>query len=529
VVWSLLPLLAAVLLFASAAGAATTDGTGRRVALVIGNSAYQFTPHLPNPTNDAEAMAAALQRLGFDVSKGIDLDRTGIEGIIREFTRKLPGADVALFFYAGHGMQVARQNYLIPVDAQLADETDLHFEATDLNLVLSLMEREPRVNLVFLDACRDNPLSQKLARTMGSTRSAAIGRGLALVDVQDGSFIAFATQPDNVALDGEGNHSPFTAALLSHIETPGLSLSDMMIRVRNDVKSATNGQQVPKEESSLTSSFYFQPAAVVAATTPAEPADAAVPPTTSAVDKEVVFWNSIKDSASPGQFEAYLAQFPDGTFAPLARVRLAELTAKPAAAENDQLASLTTPEAADPAPEQIERSIGLTRQGRSRVQLALTLLGYGTGGTDGVLGPKSRAAISAWQTDQGDTATGYLTTKQHAALLNAASPKLATWDAEQKRIAAEKAKQQAAAAAAAKQQQTQSSSYATTAKQSQTTKDAAAQTDLQRENEELKKALAEKEAEKKKDGSGVNIGVGIGGAIGTGGGLSIFPNLSIFN
>jgi uncharacterized caspase-like protein len=167
----LLPLLAAAMIFASAAGAVTTDGTERRVALVIGNSAYQFTPHLPNPTNDAEAMAAALQRLGFEVSKGIDLDRMETELIIREFTKKLPGADVALFFYAGHGMQVARQNYLIPVDAQLADETDLHFEATDLNLVLNLMEREPRVNLVFLDACRDNPLSQKLARSMGSTRS----------------------------------------------------------------------------------------------------------------------------------------------------------------------------------------------------------------------------------------------------------------------------------------------------------------------------------------------------------------------
>lgn len=538
-IWLLLPLLAAAMMFASAAGAATTDGSERRVALVIGNSAYQFTPHLPNPTNDAEAMAAALQRLGFEVSKGIDLDRAETELIIREFTKKLPGADVALLFYAGHGMQVARQNYLIPVDAQLADETDLHFEATDLNLVLNLMEREPRVNLVFLDACRDNPLSQKLARSMGSTRSTAIGRGLALVNAQDGSFIAFATQPDNVALDGDGNHSPFTAALLNHIETPGLSLSDMMIRVRNDVKTTTNGQQVPKEESSLTSSFYFQPAAsvadAIASVEPsAAPTSTVATPAAPAVDKEVVFWNSIKDSSSPGQFEAYLAQFPDGTFAPLARVRLEELKAKPADqgfAKSDQLAALTPPEAAEPAPEQIERSIGLTRQGRSRVQLALTLLGYSTGGTDGVLGPKSRAAVSAWQTDQGETATGYLTSKQHAALLDAAAPKLVAWDAEQKRIATEKAKQQAAAA---KKQQTPPSSYATTTKtkQDQAAKNAAAQAELERqkkENEELKKALAEKQAEEKKDDSGMNIGIGIGGAIGTGGGVGIFPSLSIFN
>jgi uncharacterized caspase-like protein len=526
----LLPLLAAMI-FATAAGAATTDEPERRVALVIGNSAYQFTPNLPNPINDAEAMAAALQRLGFEVAKGIDLDGAETELIIRDFAKKLPGADVALFFYAGHGMQVARQNYLIPVDAQLADETDLHFEATDLNLVLNLMEREPRVNLVFLDACRDNPLSQKLARSMGSTRSTAVGRGLALVDAPDGSFIAFATQPDNVALDGEGSHSPFTSALLNHIETPGLSLSDMMIRVRNDVKATTNGQQVPKEESSLTSSFYFQPAAeqAIASVEPsAAPSGGAAAPAASTVDKEVVFWNSIKDSQSPGQFEAYLAQFPDGTFAPLARVRLEELTAKPA---EQQVATLTTPEAAAPAAEQIERSIGLTRQGRSRVQLALTLLGYGTGGTDGVLGPKSRAAISAWQVDHGESATGYLTSVQHAALLDAASPKLAAWDAEQKRIAAERAKQQAAAAAKQQQQrQTQPSSYtATTVKQNQATRNAAAESALQKENEELKKALAEKEAAEKKDAPDMNIGIGIGGAIGTSGGVGIFPSLSIFN
>jgi uncharacterized caspase-like protein/peptidoglycan hydrolase-like protein with peptidoglycan-binding domain len=536
-IW-LLPMLAAAMMFVSAAGATTTDGKERRVALVIGNSAYQFTPHLPNPTNDAEEMAAALQRLGFEVSKGIDLDHAETELIIREFTKKLPGADVALLFYAGHGIQVARQNYLIPVDAQLADETDLHFEATDLNLVLNLMEREPRVNLVFLDACRDNPLSQKLARSMGSTRSTAIGRGLALVNAQDGSFIAFATQPDNVALDGEGNHSPFTAALLNHIETPGLSLSDMMIRVRNDVKTTTNGQQVPKEESSLTSSFYFQPAvnvaeAIASVEPSAGPASTAATPAASTVDKEVVFWESIKDSSSPGQFEAYLAQFPDGTFAPLARVRLEELKAartaeQPGFAKTDQLATLTPPTAVEPAPEQVERSIGLTRQGRSRVQLALTLLGYSTGGTDGVLGPRSRAAISAWQTDQGETGTGYLTNQQHAALLDAAAPELVAWDAEQKRIAAEKAQQQAAAAAAAKKQQTQTSTYATTTKAKQ---DAAAQAELERqkkENEELKKALAEKQAEEKDD-SGMNIGIGIGGAVGTGGGVGIFPSLSIFN
>src|SRR5882672_9099472 len=457
--WFLLPLLAAAVILASAASAATTTGSQRRVALVIGNSAYQYAPHLPNPTSDAEAMAASLQKLGFEVTKGIDLDRTETEMIIRQFSKSLPGADVALLFYAGHGIQVGDQNYLIPVDAQLGDETDLHFEATDLNLVMDLMSREPRVSLVFLDACRDNPFAQTLARSMGSTRSTSIGRGLAIVDASAGSFIAYATDPHQVALDGNGAHSPFTAALLSHMEQPGLSISDMMIEVRNDVLTATEQKQRPWDTSSLTTPFYFTPAVAVAtaeAGSPASSGNDAV--ATPAVDKEVVFWQSIQNSNSPAQFQAYLDQYPNGTFAALARARIDELKAKPAEASrsSDQVAALTAPDTSVPAAEEVERSIGMTRQGRSRAQLALTLLGYNTGGTDGVFGAKSRTAISAWQTDRAETATGYLTAKQHAALLDVAAPKLAAWDADQKRKAAEaQARQQQAAAAAAQQQQNQ--------------------------------------------------------------------------
>ena len=164
-------------------------------------------------------------------------------------------------------------NYLIPVDAQLNDETDLSFEATQLNVVIGMMEREPRVSLVFLDACRDNPFAQQLARSMGSTRSTSIGRGLAIVDAPAGSFVAYATDPDQVALDGDGSHSPFTAALLAHMDTPGQSISDMMIEVRNDVLSATQNKQRPHEDNTLTSKFYFAPTVDVA--------DASVGPTPS--------------------------------------------------------------------------------------------------------------------------------------------------------------------------------------------------------------------------------------------------------
>lgn len=526
----LLPLLAAALLWTSAAGAAVNADGERRVALVIGNSAYRAAPALPNPVRDADAMAASLERLGFDVTKGNDLDRAELVQIIREFAAKLPGSNVAMVFYAGHGLQVEGHNYLIPVDAELDEEMDLDFEATSLDLVLRQMEREQRVNLVFLDACRDNPLAQNLARSMGTARSTAVGRGLALVDSSVGSFIAYSTQPGNVALDGDGNHSPFTAALLKHIETPGLGLSDMMAQVRNDVITATGGKQVPWDHSSLTGGFYFQPASLaVAAETPAvaQPAVTTVAP---AVDKEVVFWESIKNSTNPADFQAYLAQFPNGTFAELARLRVAAATAEPAAGTqtDNQVASLTTEENAAAVAEQAERSIGLTRNGRSKIQLALNLLGYKTGGTDGRFGPKTRNAISAWQADRGEDATGYLTAQQHAALLDAAAPEIAKYEAEQKRkaeIAAAEAKAaaaaeaKAAAAAEKKRQQQEASQQAEEAK-----KTAAAEAEaerLRKENEELKKAQAAKQAEEDAPDVDVGVGIGVGG-----GGVGIFPSLN---
>ena len=531
-----LPLLAAVFLWTSGDRAAAAVGGERRVALVIGNSAYQYVPHLPNPTNDAEAIAASLQRLGFEVTKGIDLDRAGTEKIIRAFSAQLPGAKVALLYYAGHGIQVADRNYIIPVDAQLNDETDLDFEATGIDLVMRLMEREPRMNLVFLDACRDNPLAQNLARSMGSTRSLAIGRGLAFVDAEVGSFIAFATQPHTVALDGNGDHSPFTAALLRHMGESGVNLSDMMVEVRNDVMAATDGKQVPWDHSSLTGSFYFQPAvATAAATTDPTPASGATtlpsaPPSAGTVDKEVVFWDSIKDSNSPAQFEAYLDQFPNGTFAPLAHVRLDELKtqaaqAAPAVPPHDQVASLT-PAADAPPPEQAERSIGLSRDGRVRVQVALKLLGYDIGAPDGVFGPKSRTAISAWQTTQGDAATGYLTTDQHTALLAAAAPQLAAWDLQQQKNAELARQRQAAAAAAQAQAEAEAnqaatsqaatsqttytqSAYSNTAAQNQAAADAAAS---QAEADRLRQendALRRQQAQQEQDRQNLQFGLGL--------------------
>jgi uncharacterized caspase-like protein len=231
-----------------------------RVALVIGNSAYQNTTPLANPLNDARDMTTALKRAGFDVVEALDADKRNVDGALRAFAEKLSTADVALFFYAGHGLQVGAQNYLVPIDAKLERERDLEFEAVKLDFVLRQMEieREGKTTIVILDACRDNPLSRNLARSMG-TRSVGIGRGLAAASTGLGTFIAYSTQPGNVALDGDGRNSPFTTAMVKHIGTLGRNLPATMIEVRKDVVAATGGRQVPWDHSALTGDFYFMP------------------------------------------------------------------------------------------------------------------------------------------------------------------------------------------------------------------------------------------------------------------------------
>jgi uncharacterized caspase-like protein len=254
----------------------------QRVALVVGNAAYRNAPELKNPINDAVGMASSLEQHGFKVIKGLDLDKAGMDRAIRDFAALLRGADVGLFFYAGHGLQVAGSNYLVPVDAQLASAAALDFETVRLELVQRSMEREASTNLLFLDACRDNPLARNLARGLG-TRSTDIGRGLAATESGVGTLISFSTQPGNVALDGAGRNSPFAAALLKAVGTPGEDLSSLLIRVRNDVMAATGNRQVPWEHSALRARFYFVPqsteksAALQAPSKPQRPAGSEEP------------------------------------------------------------------------------------------------------------------------------------------------------------------------------------------------------------------------------------------------------------
>ena len=229
-----------------------------RVALVIGNSAYQAAPALTNPLNDARDMSTALKAAGFTVVEALDADRRKFDGALRAFADQLGKADVAVFFYAGHGMQVGQQNYLIPVDAKLERERDLEFEAVQLDFVLRQLEidREGKTTIVFLDACRDNPFARNLSRSMG-TRGTSVGRGLAAAATGLGTFIAYSTQPGNVALDGDGRNSPFTSALVRHMADKGRNLPATLIEVRKDVVGATGGKQVPWDHSAMTGEFFF--------------------------------------------------------------------------------------------------------------------------------------------------------------------------------------------------------------------------------------------------------------------------------
>lgn len=387
---------------------ASSDAAERRVALVIGNSAYQHAPDLANPIRDAEGVTARLEELGFEVIAGHNLTFNAMRRTIREFARRLDGAAISLLYYAGHGLQVNGENYIIPVDAELKKDIDLSFEALSMQFVLNVMEGQTHTNLVFLDACRDNPLAHSLARSMG-TRSGLVGRGLARIEAGVGTLVSYATQPGNVALDGEGANSPFTKALLDHLGTPGEDIALTLRKVRTDVLAATNGRQVPWENSSLTGEVILK--ALEAVKESVDEASEQIREGRDA-DVEIAYWNSIKDTERPEFFESYLKEFPDGRFAALARLNLS-LLAKPDETEKPKGSDKATAAPPEPVPvspaEAAEIALGLSRSAYLEVQRQLNISGYPVGSEDGLFGPKSRRGLSAFQRATDLEPTGYLT------------------------------------------------------------------------------------------------------------------------
>jgi len=231
---------------------ASNVARGGRVALVIGNGAYVNANQLPNPPNDARAIAGALREIGFDVIEGVNLDHAAMEKQFRDFLHKASNASIVLLFYAGHGMQVDGRNYLIPVDAKLAEPSDLPFETIEIDKLLDSLGDPGRTNIILLDACRDNPLARSFASHLPASRSAAVPSGLAAYSaVGTGTLIAYATAPGQTALDGQGADSPFTTSLLHNIRVPGLEIRQVLTRVRAEVAQATGNKQIPWDNSSL--------------------------------------------------------------------------------------------------------------------------------------------------------------------------------------------------------------------------------------------------------------------------------------
>jgi tetratricopeptide (TPR) repeat protein len=237
--------------------------TSRRVALVIGNGAYAHVRALPNPTNDARSIAKSLRDIGFVVTEGTDLDRTAMQATIRDFLRDAARAQVAVVYYAGHGVQIDGRNYLVPVDIQFQAGSGMTDTMMDMDTIMAGLDDQVRTNILILDACRNNPMAPKLA-SAGPARGIEAGSGLAAPatlgagsTLGAGTLIAFATAPGQVALDGEGANSPFSAALTRHIGTPGLEVQQMLTRVRAEVVAATKGKQVPWSNSSLLGEVYL--------------------------------------------------------------------------------------------------------------------------------------------------------------------------------------------------------------------------------------------------------------------------------
>lgn len=425
-------LVAIVLLFAAVAVVRAES----RVALVIGNSAYVHTAPLKNPRNDAQAVAEKLTGLGFEVVRGYDLDHRETLDMLRDFGSAAKGSDVAVLYYAGHAVQVKGQNYLVPVDVRLKTARDLKFEGVPLSWYMEELGQAGRLRIAILDACRDNPLAQVMARSMG-TRSSAVGRGLARVDTTTSdTLIAYATRANAVAEDGTGDHSPYTTALLANIDTPGLDVRLMFGSVRDAVRKATNGRQEPFVYGSVGGEIWsFNPQKRIAETARPKPDPRPQSrPRSSASALE--YWNliQIQDSGNAAAYRAFIEHFDDPVLMVLAEAKLKELDAATKKNETPSTDQSTRP--ADP-PEVTHTEMAPTSALEWRaaeaalarvseipphiIQYALHELGHYKGALDGLIGPGSRRAIRAFQQARGYAVTGKLENRQTVSLIQFAA------------------------------------------------------------------------------------------------------------
>ena len=301
------PVIGAV--FALSASAATQT----KVALIIGNGAYKSVPELTNPPNDAADVAAALTRIGFSVRLATNVSYDEMRRALLEFSGKARNSEMAVVFYAGHGMEVAGENWLIPVDAELKTDLDTEQEAISLRAVMLMLSSASRLGLVVLDACRNNPFLAKMKRTI-SVR--AVSRGLSRIEPTNNVLVAYSAKDGTTALDGDGRNSPFTTALLRHLETPGLEVSFLFRNVRDEVIAATDSEQQPFTYGSLSKeAIYLIP-------------PPAVPPSVGA---DQITWSLIKETTDEAALKRFTAQYPSSALRKDAEARIAALAAAQAA------------------------------------------------------------------------------------------------------------------------------------------------------------------------------------------------------
>lgn len=392
----------------------TTAADARRVALVIGNSDYTHASTLPNPANDARDIAGAFSSLGYETQLVEDAARGELMDALRTFRARSLGADHSVIYYAGHGIEIDRQNFVVPVDAVLKADIDVEYEAVPMELLVAATSGARNLQLVVLDACRDNPFLSQMTRTL-STRN--IGRGLALYEPDGNSLVAYSAREGTVALDGTGQNSPYAMAFLSALKQPQLEIGQFFREVRDSVIQQTNGQQEPFLYGSLSAQpVFFQPPQATASVTPAPTVPAARPSSEASTDTllsiDLAFWQSIEDSTQTSDFEDYLSRFPDGLFRPLAQRRLAALKAPEGQARSSAVedtipavsapAPQPKPEAvAAPRPVETPNLISLSRSQTRDLQARLNLLGFRAGGEDGIAGRRTLQAANGYRSARG--------------------------------------------------------------------------------------------------------------------------------
>jgi uncharacterized caspase-like protein len=400
----------------------------KRVAFVVGNGAYKNVPQLPNPTMDAKTMASTLRNVGFDVVEGYNLTRDKMTEKLLEFGHKAEGADIAVFYYAGHGIAMSGTNYLLPIDADLKSEADVKLGATiNVDTTLDQTMQDAKVKLVFLDACRDNPFAARM-QSAKLSRGLTVDSGLAAMNTGQGTLIAFATSPGQTALDGDkGTNSPFTRALVANITQPGVEIQQAMTKVRAQVNDETNKNQMPWGHTDLTGSVYLNPASLPADAKAVNKADSAkennkadAPATTAAApasDMELEFWRSVKDSRKVEELNAYVTNYPNGAFKPLALTRIAKLQGGDTSPDATRNLTVDTSSLSDEADQVAEDQIRLDRGTRRDVQRRLTKLGFDVH-VNGKFDDETRNVIKRWQAARGYPGTGFLNKAQHTALIS---------------------------------------------------------------------------------------------------------------